>query len=85
MYNFDGNPTLTNVTFSGNSAATWRRDGNFRSSPTLTNVTFSSNTASDFGGGMYNEDSSPTLTNVTFSGNTAPMAAGCTTTAATRP
>ncbi len=74
-------PTLTNVTFSGNTATdagggmfnNGRYSGN--SSPTLTNVTFSGNSAT-YGGGMYNYGpysgtSSPTLTNVTFSGNSA--------------
>ena len=47
-------PTLTNCTFSGNSADSgggmYNYDG---SSPTLTNCTFSGNSA-DSGGGMYN-------------------------------
>jgi hypothetical protein len=72
MYNLASSPTLTNVTFSGNTAhaggGMYNRDG---SSSTLTNVTFSGNTATYFGGGMFNLASSPTLTNVTFSGNTA--------------
>jgi hypothetical protein len=73
------NPTLRNVTFSGNTA-TDSGGGMYNagynggaSSPTLTNVTFSNNSAR-YGGGMYNfgysGTSSPTLTNVTFSGNT---------------
>ncbi len=72
MYNNSGSPTLTNVTFVGNSA-----DGlgggmfNESSSPTLINVSFASN-SSDQGGGMYNNlNSSPTLTNATFAGNSA--------------
>ncbi|MFN8473345.1 MAG: choice-of-anchor Q domain-containing protein [Anaerolineae bacterium] len=72
MYNNGGSPTLTNVTFSGNSAThdgggMYNRDG----SPTLTNVTFSGNSARIAGGGMDNEGGGPTLTNVTFSGNSA--------------
>ena len=73
MYNYNSSPTLTNVTFSNNSAEV-RGGGMFNdlSSPTLSNVTFSSNTAvNGGGGGMWNEDSSPTLSNVTFTGNTA--------------
>ncbi len=74
-------PTLTNITFSGNSAQNGGamfnlgpRDG--ASSPTLTNVTFSGNSAYYAGGAMYNDGSgggvsSPMLTNVTFSGNSA--------------
>ncbi len=71
MDNYDSSPTLTNVTFSGNSAYSGGGMYNYDSSPTLTNVTFSGNSASSYGGGMYNYHSSPTLTNVTFSGNSA--------------
>ena len=73
MYNNSSSPTLTNVTFSGNSAD-YAAAGctTTSSSPTLTNVTFSGNSATD-GGGMYNDHSSPTLTNVTFSGNSASL------------
>jgi len=71
MYNDQGSPTLTNCTFSGNSA---KRGGgmsnNYYSSPTVTNCTFSGNEAWWTGGGMYNTNSSPTVTNCTFSGNT---------------
>ncbi|HOT92631.1 MAG TPA: choice-of-anchor Q domain-containing protein, partial [Anaerolineae bacterium] len=80
-------PTLTNVTFSSNTA-TYYGGGMYNdglnggtSSPTLTNVTFSGNTATYYGGGMYNDGlnggtSSPTLTNVTFSGNSARWGGG---------
>jgi predicted outer membrane repeat protein len=71
MLNQTGSPTLTDVTFSGNSAS--HGGGGLRneaSSPTLENVTFSGNSASG-GGGMNNDGSSPTLTDVTFSGNLA--------------
>ena len=64
-------PTLTGVTFSGNTAIYGGGVYNVYSSPTLTDVTFSGNSATNYGGGMYNYKSSPTLTNVTFSGNTA--------------
>ncbi|MCJ7695235.1 MAG: hypothetical protein MUO40_07380 [Anaerolineaceae bacterium] len=78
MINDNSSPTLTNVTFSANSA---KHGGGMRnssnSSPTLNNVTFSANSASYSGGGMSNSsNSSPTLTNVTFSGNTASDTAG---------
>ena len=78
MYNDDSSPTLINVTFSSNSAAT---DGggiyNDVSSPTLTNVTFSSNSAATFGGGIWNSvDSNPILTHVTISGNSAVVGGG---------
>ena len=70
-------PTMTDVTFSGNTATMGGGMYNGqRSSPSLSNATFSGNAASD-GGGMYNfYSSSPTLTNVTFSGNTAIMGGG---------
>ncbi len=71
---YSSSPTLTNVTFSGNSASI---DGggmynDCNSSPTLTNVTFSGNSANNRGGGMYNHSySNPTLTNVILWGDTA--------------
>ena len=75
------NPTLSNVTFSGNSAQAggamynWGGNGG-TSSPTLSKVTFSGNSAVNDGGAMYNAGgfggtSNPTLGNVTFSGNSA--------------
>jgi len=78
MYNEASSPTLTNVTFSNNSAeesggGMYNRDGN----PVLTNVTFSGNSSQGDGGwmcdggGMYNEEGNPTLTNVAFSGNSS--------------
>ncbi len=73
MYNSGGSPTLTNVSFSGNSATSFGggMNNDSASSPMLTNVIFSGNSA-DQGGGTFNEAaSSPTLTNVTFSGNSA--------------
>src|SRR5262249_27854139 len=78
MYNSSSSPTLTNLTFSGNSAYFFGDGGgmyNASSSPTLTNVTFSGNSAPS-GGGVFNELGSPTLTNVTFSGNSAPSGGG---------
>ena len=77
MYNDGSSPTLTNVTFSGNSAIFGGGMGNYsESSPTLVNVTFSGNSAA-VGGGMHNYlYSSPTLTNVTFSGNSAALFGG---------
>ncbi len=85
MYNDNGSPTLTNVTFSANSAYS-QGGGMFNgngSSPTLTNVTFSGNSAggassAGYGGGMGMDESgcNPTLTNVTFSGNSAGYGSG---------
>jgi hypothetical protein len=72
MYNMEGNPTLNNCTFRGNSA---RRSGsgmyNTNSNPTLTNCTFQKNYARYRGGGMYNTNSNPTLTNCIFKNNSA--------------
>ncbi|MEP0806050.1 MAG: hypothetical protein HRF47_11200, partial [Chloroflexota bacterium] len=70
--------SLTNVTFSGNTAN--RRGGGLLlefSSAVLTNVTFYNNTSNNNlanpkgGGGLMILASSPTLNNVTFSGNTS--------------
>ena len=72
MYNFSSSsPTVTHVSFSGNTATT-NGGGmlNLSSYPKVTHVSFSGNTASN-GGGMYNSTSSPTVTHVTFSENTA--------------
>lgn len=69
MYSDSGNPTLKNITFTGNAADN-SGGGLFilNSSLTLTNVTFSNN-LSEYGGGMYARISNPTLINVTFSNN----------------
>jgi len=72
----NSSPTLTNLTFSGNTAEVGGGMINYESSPWLTNVTFSGNSASSHGGGMYNSSSNPTLTNVTFSSNSAPYGGG---------
>ena len=76
MHNEDkSNPTLTNCTFSNNSASygggMYNYGYNRTCSPTLTNCTFSGNSASSQGGGMCNGYSSPTLTNCILWGNTA--------------
>ena len=70
--------TVSNCTFSGNTATSWGGGMyNYNSSPTLTNCTFSGNTASQYGGGMFNYYySSPTLTGCTFPGNTASYGGG---------
>jgi len=71
MFNMSSNPTLTDVTFSENSAEYGGGMCNEdNSSPGLTNVTFGDNSA-NYGGGMYNEDSDPVITNVTLGGNSA--------------
>ncbi len=68
LYNA-GTATLTNVTFSHNSALTGGGLYN-AGTATLTNVTFSHNSALTGGGGLYNAGTA-TLTGVTFSGNSA--------------
>jgi uncharacterized repeat protein (TIGR01451 family) len=75
------NPTLTNLTFSGNVAtlggALYNDGRTGKSNPTLINVVFRHNAApSNYGGALVNNgssggDSSPTLTNVVFHDNTA--------------
>ncbi|GAP63451.1 hypothetical protein ARMA_1874 [Ardenticatena maritima] len=73
MFNSNSsNPTLANLTFSGNLAVIGGGMYNFQgSNPTLNNIIFDSNTA-DIGGGMYNyQGSNATLTNVVFRDNTA--------------
>jgi predicted outer membrane repeat protein len=68
----NGSPTLSNVTFSNNSASN-NGGGLYCSvgSPELNSVTFIGNTAGSSGGGMFIISGSPVLKNVTFTGNTA--------------
>jgi len=75
MYNSGSNPSLTNMTFSTNSAIDGGGMANVSSSPNLTNVIFNSNSAED-GGGMFNSGGNPVLTNVLFSGNSASYIGG---------
>ena len=78
MYNNISSPTITNSSFSGNTASDSGGGlHNVSSSPTITNSTFSGNFAGGSGGGMYNfESSSPTITNSLFSENTATRGGG---------
>jgi Tol biopolymer transport system component len=83
MLNYRGSPTVTNVTFSDNSAGLgggMYNGGDIGSSngshPVLTNVSFQDNSALE-GGGMENQySSSPSLTNVIFSNNSAIRSGG---------
>jgi hypothetical protein len=68
MFNYQGSPTLTNCTFTGNDAFSGGGMFNWEGSPILTNCTFRDNWAWD-GGGMGNSESNVILTNCTFSGN----------------
>ena len=71
MYNnYPSSPTVSNCTFSDNSADYGGGMYNYESSPTVSNCAFSDNSAG-WGGGMYNYEFSPAVTNCTFSGNTA--------------
>ena len=73
MYNAsNSSPTLTDCTFTSNSANYGGGMYNDDSSPTLTDCTFTDNSA-NYGGGMYNygSNSSPTLTDCAFTGNSA--------------
>ncbi|MBE0661051.1 MAG: T9SS type A sorting domain-containing protein [Bacteroidales bacterium] len=76
MHNYNSSPTITNATFSSNSALRGGGMFNDASSPTITNATFSLNSAYFHGGGMYNNFSSPTITNATFSLNSADYSGG---------
>jgi len=80
MFNKNSSPTVTNCTFTGNSADYFGggMHNEFSSSPTVSNCTFSGNSAGERGGGMYNSgsSSSPTVTNCTFTGNSAGASGG---------
>jgi len=77
MFNNGSSPTVTNCTFSLNTATT-NGSGMYNitnSSPTVTNCTFSDNTAYQ-GGGMFNDGASPTVTDCNFSNNRATCGGG---------
>ena len=81
MYNFDSSPSLTNVTFSANTAkdggGIYMEYGFNDSTAMLTNVTFSYNIATYSGGGMYIDyNSSIILINVTMVNNSANSGGG---------
>ena len=80
MTNYNNSsPTVTNCSFSGNTATYWAggMSNNVSSNPTVTNCSFSGNTATtNGGGGMTNSISNPTVTNCSFSGNTSVVGGG---------
>jgi predicted outer membrane repeat protein len=77
MYNYkESSPTVTNCTFTGNSAAgSGGGMYNLRSSPTVTHCTFADNGAGD-GGGMSNLESAPEIKNCAFTHNNADVGGG---------
>ena len=76
MYNISSGPSVSNSTFSGNTADTGGGMYNWASGPSISNCTFSDNTAI-YGGGMTNEYySSPKVENCTFSNNAAEVGGG---------
>jgi uncharacterized repeat protein (TIGR01451 family) len=77
MCNDRANPTIRNITFQRNYAASGGAGmDNESSNPTLLNVVFTENHSHWSGGGMRNDKSNPTLVNVTFSHNIADWAGG---------
>ena len=76
MINQFSSPTLANLTFSGNAAASGGGMYNNFSHPSLNSVTLGGNSATADGGGMANYQSSPTLSNVTFNANSSPSGYG---------
>ncbi len=68
MYNDSSSPTVTNCTFSGNTALSGGGMFNFNSSPSVIDCTFTDNGAFS-GGGMTNDNSDPTVANCRFIGN----------------
>jgi hypothetical protein len=77
--NFGGTLTISNSTFSGNSAGGTSSGGGVYTTDggtvNVTDSTFSGNSAV-FGGGIYNQNSSTTVTNSTFSDNSAAFGGG---------
>jgi len=74
MFNAHSDPTVTNCTFSGNTAyAGGGMYSDNNSSPTVVGCSFVGNMATGYGngGGMYNYDSSPKVADCAFSDNTA--------------
>ena len=71
--NNGGTLTVTNTTFSGNSASEFGGgiDNEFDDTATVTNCTFSGNSASGNAGGGIENEGMLTVTNSTFSGNSA--------------
>jgi len=76
MHNNSGSPTVTNCTFSSNSAGRGGGIKNRQSSPTLIDCNLVGNSAT-YGGGMHNTgNSSPYIRNCTFKENSSYNGAG---------
>jgi hypothetical protein len=76
VFNDSSSPTVTNCTFSGNSATTLGGGMyNNHSSPTVINCVFTGNSAPSYAG-MFNYYSDATVTNCTFIGNSANYSGG---------
>lgn len=76
MYNYEGDPVVSNCKFSGNSAEIGGATCNWLSSSTFTNCTFSRNAAQLVGGGIFVDGdnfhpTAPIIINCTFFGNDA--------------
>lgn len=77
IYNDASDSVLTDVSFTGNSAAWGGGMYISHSAPLITDAAFAGNSASQQGGGIVDDLSSNSkLTNVTFSGNTAGFEGG---------
>ncbi len=76
IFNLNASLTVTNSTFSGNSAYAGGGIFTDRGTVTVTNSKFSGNSASASGGGIFNDAGTVTVTNSTFSGNSAGSGGG---------
>ncbi|MFZ1043628.1 MAG: choice-of-anchor Q domain-containing protein [Anaerolineales bacterium] len=79
MYISSGSPTLSNLTFSGNTAFDGSGIYNSGGSPNLANITFNGNSNSDLmsmGGGIDSQSGNPLLVNVAFNKNLAAFGGG---------
>lgn len=76
MYNDNASPSLTNCSFTNNTADYGGGMYNFYSNPHITNCSFTNNTVDNGGGGMYNDYSSPPTTNCSFTNNKADNGGG---------
>ena len=79
MYISSGSPTLSNLTFSGNTAFDGSGIYNSGGSPIMSTIAFSGNSNSNsqsMGGGIDSQSGNPLLVNVAFGGNSAAFGGG---------